>query len=462
MSAAQIDLEALVHWVSTEAIGGTGALQRISAGSSRAMYRVARKDAPPLVLRVDTGGGPLAGSELTLRREAEVYGALSGRPVLIPRFHGLHDSGGAFLMDLAPGTHDLAALDEPARSAICDRFIEALADLHASDTGTLDLPSFRRPVDRRDHALFELDLWQQILEERLSGDLALGRCALSILRRLAPGYAGPAALCHGDVGPKNFMFEHGRITALIDWEQAHLGDPMDDLAWWIFRGHEWLGAAGSLPDQLRLWSARSGIALDAGRIVWYRTLVLVRWYIEIRTGMANGGSSQDRVPYLRLVAAIDIKLARALAQLLDVDLGPLPRLEPDAHPLASDAIAALRVDLTEHILPALTEPEAHRRATSALEYLTHLNAIDRFGGAIRAQDRADRAECFGATDAQSADDILSTAASGDRDMQTALLRYAMRRGARHAYLWPTTLDRAHAPEWTIAETGLNLAAEGIS
>jgi aminoglycoside phosphotransferase (APT) family kinase protein len=417
------------------------------------MYLAPLKDQDPLVLRVDTGGGPVAGTELTLRREAEVYMALEGKPVLIPRFHGLHPAGGAFLMDRAAGQHELSLLDDAGRVAICDRFMEALADVHLIDASTLDLPSFRRPKGPGDHAKLELDLWGSILEDKLSGDLALGRCALEILRQRAPAYDGPTVLCHGDVGPKNFMFDKGRITAIIDWENAHLGDPMDDLAWWIFRGHEWLGAAGSLADQLQLWSSRSGIPLDEERLVYYRTFVLLRWYIEIRTGMANGGSSQDRVPYLRLIPALDVKLARALAQLLGVDLGPLPTLDAEAQPLATNAIAALHTDLVEHIIPALEEPEARRRANSALEYLSHLEAVDRFGGSIRSQDRAELLELVGRTGAPE-DALLAEAVSGDVGRQEALLRYVMRRGARHAHLWPSTIDRALAPPWKVASLGL--------
>jgi hypothetical protein len=359
-------------------------------------------------------------------------------------------------MDRAAGGHELSVLDEPARIIICDRFMEALADLHLVDTTRLDLPSFRRPKNPGDHARLELDLWETILEEKLSGDLALGRCALRILRERAPDYQGPTVLCHGDVGPKNFMFEDGRITAIIDWENAHLGDPMDDLAWWIFRGHEWLGAAGSLSDQLRLWSKRTGIALDEGRLIYYRTFVLLRWYIEIRTGMANGGTSQDRAPYLRLIPALDIKLAWALAQLLDVDLGPLPTVGAETRPLASEALDALHTDLVDHIIPAISptdSPEARRRAQSALEYLTHLKAVDCFGPAIRAQDQAELAEIADGRTVPN-DALLAEAAMGGEDRQVMLLRYVMRRGARHAHLWPSTIDRALAPPWKAASLQL--------
>jgi hypothetical protein len=50
-----------------------------------------------------------------------------------------------------------------------------------------------------------------------------------------------AVLVHGDYGPNNMLFDpvtHA-TTAIVDWEWAHAGDPVEDLAWceWIIRMH---------------------------------------------------------------------------------------------------------------------------------------------------------------------------------------------------------------------------------
>ncbi len=41
----------------------------------------------------------------------------------------------------------------------------------------------------------------------------------------------PLVLVHGDFNPANFLYEGGRVTALIDWENARIGDPREDLGW---------------------------------------------------------------------------------------------------------------------------------------------------------------------------------------------------------------------------------------
>ncbi len=55
-----------------------------------------------------------------------------------------------------------------------------------------------------------------------------------------PPSGNPATLLHGDFWPGNSLWRNGRLAAVIDWEDAQLGDPLIDLAQsrseivWIF------------------------------------------------------------------------------------------------------------------------------------------------------------------------------------------------------------------------------------
>ena len=46
---------------------------------------------------------------------------------------------------------------------------------------------------------------------------------------------------HGDFGPQNILFtlEPMGVSAVLDWELAHVGSAVEDLAWveWIIRTH---------------------------------------------------------------------------------------------------------------------------------------------------------------------------------------------------------------------------------
>ena len=43
-------------------------------------------------------------------------------------------------------------------------------------------------------------------------------------------HRNPAVLLHGDFWPGNTLWRDGKLVAVIDWEDAALGDPLADLA----------------------------------------------------------------------------------------------------------------------------------------------------------------------------------------------------------------------------------------
>jgi tRNA A-37 threonylcarbamoyl transferase component Bud32 len=89
---------------------------------------------------------------------------------------------------------------------------------------------------------------QELLEEKPKDVLyAAGRLArrlatvdLSSVAALATASDG-TVLVHGDFGPQNLLLDQdtAKPTALLDWEFAHIGDPVEDIAWaeWIVRTH---------------------------------------------------------------------------------------------------------------------------------------------------------------------------------------------------------------------------------
>jgi aminoglycoside phosphotransferase len=104
---------------------------------------------------------------------------------------------------------------------------------------------------------------------------------LSALHDLAvdavPGLVGEGSvIVHGDFGPQNMLFDldPDRVTGVLDWESAHLGGPIEDLAWteWLVRMHhpdaidaldDLFAAAGQRPS----WSERQTAMVRQGREV---------------------------------------------------------------------------------------------------------------------------------------------------------------------------------------------------
>jgi aminoglycoside phosphotransferase (APT) family kinase protein len=56
-------------------------------------------------------------------------------------------------------------------------------------------------------------------------------CAFIWLKNHVPADSTSPVLVHSDVGFHNILTLDGKITALLDWEFTHLGDPSEDIAY---------------------------------------------------------------------------------------------------------------------------------------------------------------------------------------------------------------------------------------
>ena len=126
------------------------------------------------------------------------------------------------------GTFIPPAMREP----IGTQFVEHLARIHSFDWRGTTLDSYDRPSPGTQAVEWELNHWERIWESDANEDVPLMRLAMAWLR----GHMPPIdhiSVVHGDYRTGNFLFtEHdNRISAVLDWEMAYLGDRHNDLAW---------------------------------------------------------------------------------------------------------------------------------------------------------------------------------------------------------------------------------------
>lgn len=95
---------------------------------------------------------------------------------------------------------------------------------------TLALPAgLARPVHPARH---ELDYWASVIEADALHPQPIAEAARRWLERHLPPPGPRLALVHGDYRTGNLLYDgEGRIRGVLDWEMAHLGDPLEDLAW---------------------------------------------------------------------------------------------------------------------------------------------------------------------------------------------------------------------------------------
>lgn len=92
-------------------------------------------------------------------------------------------------------------------------------------------------------------------------------------------------LLHGDFRIGNLIMGSDRIRAVLDWECAHLGDPMEEFGWLCLRSWRFglidqpVGGICAREPLYRAYTAASGIEVDPDAVHWWEVFGFVRWIV---------------------------------------------------------------------------------------------------------------------------------------------------------------------------------------
>lgn len=330
---------------------------------------------------------PASAEPYTVHREAQVYRAIVSAGLRAPRLIAEHPRLQAVLTSRAPGIAEYRRLSDPAeKQAIARDLMATLAQLHCIPAAGIALDGGGHGPRIAAHVRAELGIWQAMYAETGRTDPLID-LAFRWLDGNMPDPDGPVALVHGDAGPGNFLFEHGRMTALIDWELAHLGDPMEDLAWLSMRC-----VMEPVPDFsgcLREYERYAGSPVDPARIRYHRVFVSTR-VVVIRHRNVTGEPAHTIV-------------SQALNRRLLVEALSDAAGVPAAVPAPLDLPATERGGLYDHVLSDLrdvivarsTDRQVVAKAKEAAKVLKYLQAADRYGAALATADDAALAALLG-------------------------------------------------------------------
>jgi aminoglycoside phosphotransferase (APT) family kinase protein len=242
-----LDWPRLEAWIATQDLPGSGpvtAVQRLRGGMQNQVFLLEREGGR-FVLRRPPVSKP--GVSNTMLREARILKALAGGEVPHPAFYALCEDPGVtgasfYCMEpiegFAPGGPLRGEYEtDPAwRRAMGDELVRAAAALAAVDPDAVGLADLGKPADWHER---QVARWRSQLEGYAAsfpgydpGELPhfdeVGRWLSDNLpsgRRIG--------LVHGDFQFANVMFslKAPRISGVIDWELASLGDPLLDLGW---------------------------------------------------------------------------------------------------------------------------------------------------------------------------------------------------------------------------------------
>ncbi len=252
------------------------------AGSPQRDALVLRRDPPR-----SAGTGALTGeTSLALDRGLEFellqVAQRHGVPVPAPLFaltpgDGL---GEGFVMRHVPGTAIARELLRDPRYArtranIVPQLGGILARLHAIPLP--ELPALRRTTPA------EAIAQQRHVLDTIGEPHPVYELAFTWLERRLPAVDVAPRFVHGDFRTGNFLAAEEGVTAILDWEIAHTGDPLEDLGWmciksWRFGAVENpAGGFGSREALFAAYEAAGGEKVDVARARWWEIFGTARW-----------------------------------------------------------------------------------------------------------------------------------------------------------------------------------------
>jgi len=369
------------------------------------------------------------------RREAKILEVLHREGIRVPEVLAFHEDPQAAVLGHVEGRDDFNNVKDPAeRESILESFLELLAQLHAVDAKKFEAIGLRIPATPEELALHDLDVWQSTYEAAVREPLPLLTFACQWLRRNVPRKVVRPVLCQGDTGPGNLLFANGRVTALVDFELAHLADPMTDLA--CVRSRDLYTPLGRFPERLQRYAELSGREIDFETLLYYSVKTQALVPLSLAPVMENLHASIEHAEWIAQHVFYLRTTAEVLAEAIGLELAPVD-LPEGASTRFSAYYDMLLENLEQEQAPAIADPFLSNRMWFTSRLARHLRTAERKGAAFEAQELDDMGELLGrrpktASEGHRAVDAYVRGAGPERD--AALVQYFYRHARREEAL----------------------------
>ncbi|MDA4108119.1 phosphotransferase family protein [Mycolicibacterium holsaticum] len=433
-------------------------VKQVPGGASRQAWFVdahGRAGGEKLFLRYDPHP-PKPGSAFhPLQVEAEIMAELCRHGVTVPRVLAAHPVEQAVLLERIGGDTWFRLIKDPeVQVRTAQDFIAKLSYLHRIDAASLDIPSLGPAGPVPGHVRDELTRMRRRVAAHGKPAPLVSFC-IDWLESHIPDYDGPTVLVQGDTGPGNFMYADGKVTAIVDWELAHFGDPMDDIAWLSLRTVQ--DTFTHFPDRIAEYGRHSGHQVDEDRVWYYRLFAETRLAsmnpsgIDARSSVpVHSPDAGNSLIYGMLHRRLLIEALARVVGISDVEV-ELPDEDRDSeHAAVYAATAAALSDAVGRSTDAL----ATRYIKGAARLVKYLAEVDRVGAQVDAAELAELTELLGETPASvsagraALADRVARGELGERDYVTQLWRGIKRddyltrtaSGALRHRTWPDLHD----------------------
>lgn len=309
-------------------------VERRSGGASRETWgftahwaRNGHPEGGEFILRRDPTASVL---ESDRTREYRVLDAVHRAGLPVPRIVWIDLSGEwlqrpFFIMERIPGQAPVGTFPDgypPAVQArVTEQFVDILARIHRLDWRALGLDVLGVPAVGTEPARTQLTHWRRIYAQESLEPHPILEEGFLWLDAHVPS-TDRLTLVHGDYRSGNYLFtDDGTVTAMLDWEMAHLGDPMEDLGWACMKfwsGRSLTVGLTTRADLLARYEQASGIPVSEARVTFYEVLGIVKMAVIALTGIRSFCDGKTHDTSMPVVGFLVPHLLRDLCEQLGI------------------------------------------------------------------------------------------------------------------------------------------------
>jgi aminoglycoside phosphotransferase (APT) family kinase protein len=426
--AVDAELTELAQWIGAQTGGEVTELTRGVVRREAYVATVTLPDGASTRVFVRAGrDDDLANQTGVVVSEARLVELLGARGLDVAPVHGVSEVLGAAIYGWVDGRMQVEETDDDTQQRLLEQYVEFLGRLHTLDPDDLGVDWMARPGSPEECALAHADaIWEQV------GGLTvepLATFGIHWLRNHVPHEVDRVSVLHGDAGVGNFLYEGDTVTGVLDWEWAHLGDPMEDLGSMCM--HAGFHPAGRIPGVLAHYEQHSGIPVDVGKVKYYCAHLYVRSVIALAALTAFLDPHNPVALNLSYRIINDRLTCEAIADAMGITLTRPPQLVmPESATTLYDVVAA---NLRDDVAPALDAEFERNRADMAVLLVESLGRERALGPHVTAAELDELTPLLGARPASVDEGIAALndavpALMATREVE--LLEYLYRRACR--------------------------------
>lgn len=279
-------------------------------GASNVTYRVELSGAPREAVAVRVQGERGIFEPYDVLREAKVVRALEASDVPVPGVLGEEADasvlGAPFIaMEWVNAPH----MGEAGPMASFPAFTEMVARIHALDWRGLGLDFLGVPETAAASVESDLSAFERRMKRFPGADNEVLNGALGVLRGSVPADGG-LSFCHGDINVFNYLFRDQEVAAVVDWEQARIGDRRYDIGQLVALSHLKGAPFGPAQEQGFVLAYEQAAGVELANMEYFRALWIFQLGVIYHGWVEFGGSE----PWYSWPAVTEL-LGEALAKL---------------------------------------------------------------------------------------------------------------------------------------------------